>query len=214
MADRTQFIDAARPYMDQLYSVARRMCGNATDAEDLVQETYLRAYKGYDKFAEGTNLRAWLFRILTNTHISSYRRRKRRPAETDLADVGDMYLYKRFASNAAGGSFPLSAEDEMLSSLTSEEVHKAVESLPDIYRMAVLLADVEGFRYSEIAEILDLPVGTVMSRIHRGRKRLQKSLFEFAAGRGLLPRGELAVDAAESPAAAEPALATARRYDR
>lgn len=208
--------------MDQLYSAARRMCRNATDAEDLVQETYLRAYKGYDKFAEGTNLRAWLFRILTNTHISSYRRRKRRPAETDLADVGDMYLYKRLASNAAGGSFSLSAEDEMLSSLTSEEVHKAVESLPDIYRMAVLLADVEGFKYAEIAEILELPVGTVMSRIHRGRKRLQKLLYEFAAARGLLPRRELADDAedvaedaekAEFPA--EPALATVSgRYDR
>ena len=174
------------PFMDQLYSVARRMTRNSADAEDLVQETYMRAYKSFGSFTEGTNLRAWLFRILTNIHISNYRRRSRRPAESELAEIDNMYLYRRLGRDGRSASLGRSAEDELLSSLTSEEVHKAVESLPEIHRLAVLLADVEGFTYSEIAEILDVPPGTVMSRIHRGRKRLQKSLYEFGKARGLL----------------------------
>ncbi len=177
------------PYMNQLYSAARRMTGNTTDAEDLVQETYLRAYKSFDGFTEGTNLRAWLFRILANAHISNFRRRKSRPAETDLGELDGMYLYRRLGGEESGASLGRSAEDVLMSSLTSEEVQKAVESLPDINRVAVLLADVEGFTYSEIAEILEVPIGTVMSRIHRGRKKLQQSLYEFARARGLLNGG-------------------------
>jgi RNA polymerase sigma-70 factor (ECF subfamily) len=169
--------------MRSLYSTAVRLTGNRTDAEDLVQETYLRAYRSYESFQEGTNLRAWLFRILTNAHINRYRARKRRPDETDLDDIEDLYLYRRLQGATRFGQ---SAEDQLMDLFSEAEVVDAVESLPDAYRMAVLLADVEGFSYKEIAEILDIPVGTVMSRLHRGRKALQKELYEFAEARGLV----------------------------
>ncbi len=173
------------PYMDQLYGAARRMTRNADDAEDLVQETYLRAYKGYDRFTEGTNLRAWLFRILTNLFINEYRRRKRRPAEVDLGDTDTLYMYKGLGG-AELARRSRSAEDELLDGLTSAEVRNAIESVPDSYRVAVLLADVEGFAYKEIAEILDVPIGTVMSRLHRGRKKLREALQEYGRTRGLI----------------------------
>ena len=173
------------PYMDQLYGAARRMTRNADDAEDLVQETYLRAYKGYDRFTEGTNLRAWLFRILTNLFINEYRRRKRRPAEVDLGDTDTLYMYKGLGG-AELARRSRSAEDELLDGLTSAEVRNAIESVPDSYRVAVLLADVEGFAYKEIAEILDVPIGTVMSRLHRGRKKLRGALQEYGRTRGLI----------------------------
>ena len=173
------------PYMDQLYGAARRMARNAADAEDLVQETYLRAYKGYDRFAEGTNLRAWLFRILTNLFINEYRRRKRRPDEVDLGDTDTLYMY-RGLGGAELARRSRSAEDEMLDGVTSAEVRHAIESLPDAYRVAVLLADVEEFAYKEIAEILDVPIGTVMSRLHRGRKKLREALQEYVQTRGLV----------------------------
>ena len=173
------------PYMDQLYGAARRMTRNADDAEDLVQETYLRAYKGYDRFTEGTNLRAWLFRILTNLFINEYRRRKRRPAEVDLGDTDTLYMYKGLGG-AELAHRSRSAEDELLDGLTSAEVRNAIESVPDSYRVAVLLADVEGFAYKEIAEILDVPIGTVMSRLHRGRKKLREALQEYGRTRGLI----------------------------
>ena len=156
MADRAEFAAEAMQYAGQLYSAALRMTRNRADAEDLVQETYLRAYRSFNTFDEGTNLRAWLFRILTNTFINSYRAKQRRPVEDELMDY-----------------FPES------------EVKSAVEELPENFRLAVLLADVEGFSYKEIAEILDIPIGTVMSRLHRGRKALQKRLYEFAVDRGL-----------------------------
>ena len=181
------------PYMDQLYGAARRMTRNAADAEDLVQETYLRAYKGYDRFAEGTNLRAWLFRILTNLFINEYRRRKRRPNEVDFGETDTLYMYR----GLGGGELARrsrSAEDEMLDGVTSAEVRHAIESLPDSYRVAVLLADVEGFAYKEIAEILDIPIGTVMSRLHRGRKKLRESLQEFGRARGLVDVPEVSGD--------------------
>lgn len=168
--------------MASLYSTARRLTGNQADAEDLVQETFLKAYRSYESFQEGTNLRAWLFRILTNSHINRYRARQRRPAETELDDIDDLYLYRRIRPAADVGR---SAEETLMESFSEAEVVAAVEALPDIYRMAVLLADVEGFSYAEIAEILDIPIGTVMSRLHRGRKALQKELYEFAVARGL-----------------------------
>ena len=174
------------PYMDQLYGAARRMTRNAADAEDLVQETYLRAYKGYDRFTEGTNLRAWLFRILTNLFINEYRRRKRRPTEVDLGDTDTRYMY-RGLGGAELARRARSAEDELLDGLTSAEVRHAIESLSDTYRVAVLLADVEGFAYKEVAEILDVPIGTVMSRLHRGRKKLREALQEYGRTRGLVP---------------------------
>src|SRR6266508_1323418 len=175
------------PFMDSLYSAALRMTRNRADAEDLVQETYLKAYRAFDSFTEGTNLKAWLYRILTNTFINTYRSRKRRPEEQELDDVEDFYLYRRLGGIEAA-QIGRSAEDELFDWFTDTEVKDALESLPEQFRMAVLLADVEGFSYKEIAEILDVPIGTVMSRLHRGRRGLQKRLYEFAVDRGLLDR--------------------------
>ncbi len=170
--------------MPSLYAAALRMTRNPADAEDLVQETYLRAYRGFGGFEQGTNLKAWLYRILTNTYINSYRARRRRPDETELDEVEDLYLYRRIGGLEAAMA-GRSAEDELLDRFTDAEVKEALESLPESFRMAVLLADVEGFAYKEIADILDIPIGTVMSRLHRGRKALQKRLYEFAVERNL-----------------------------
>jgi len=195
MADQATFTAQAMEYMPSLYSAALRMTRNPADAEDLVQETYLRAYRGFGSFEQGTNLKAWLYRILTNTFINRYRAAKRRPDESDLEEVEDFYLYRRLGG-LEGARASRSAEDELLDVLTEDEVREAVESLPENFRLAVLLADVEGFAYKEIAEILDIPIGTVMSRLHRGRRALQKRLYEFAAGRGLVdPPGEEPVGA-------------------
>ena len=182
MADQATFTADAMEFMGGLYSAALRMTRNAADAEDLVQETYLRAYRSYGSFTEGTNLRAWLYRILTNTYINSYRSAQRRPETTDVEDVEDLYLYRRLAGNGDQRS----AEDEALERFTDEDVKRALEALPDAFRMAVLLADVEGFSYKEISEITDVPIGTVMSRIHRGRRALQKTLHNVAEARGLV----------------------------
>ena len=172
------------PLMGSLYSAALRMTRNPADAEDLVQETYLKAYRGYGGFEEGTNLKAWLYRILTNTYINIYRAKQRRPDETELDEVEDLYLYRRLGGLEAAQA-SRSSEDELMDWFTEEEIKQAVEDLPEQFRLAVLLADVEGFSYKEIAEILDVPIGTVMSRLHRGRSRLQKALYEFARRRGL-----------------------------
>ncbi len=189
MADQATFADQAMPLMDGLYSAALRMTRNPADAEDLVQETYLKAYRAFHTFQEGTNLKAWLYRILTNTYINTYRAKKRRPDETDLDEVDDLYLYRRLGG-LEGATAGRSAEEELLDHLTSDEVKEALEALPEQFRMAVLLADVEGFAYKEIAEILDIPIGTVMSRLHRGRKAMQKQLYEFGRQRGLVPRAD------------------------
>jgi RNA polymerase sigma-70 factor, ECF subfamily len=187
VADQERFAELAMEHMDSLYAGALRMTRNPADAEDLVQETYLKAYRGFGGFEEGTNLKAWLFRILTNTFINRYRQQKRRPDETDLADVEDFYLYRRLGG-IDEARISKSAEDTLLEMFTDDEVKDALESLPETFRMAVLLADVEGFAYKEIAEILEIPIGTVMSRLHRGRKALQKRLYEFAVDRGLVER--------------------------
>jgi RNA polymerase sigma-70 factor (ECF subfamily) len=184
VADRATFADQAMQYAPQLYSAALRMTRNQADAEDLLQETYLRGYRGFEGFTEGTNLRAWLFRILTNTYINIYRARQRRPLESDLADVEDFYLYRRLgALDSVMAS--RSAEDQLFDLFTDDEVKQALEDLPENFRLPVLLADVEGFSYKEIAEILDIPIGTVMSRLHRGRKAMQRALFDYAHARGL-----------------------------
>jgi RNA polymerase sigma-70 factor (ECF subfamily) len=185
MADRAQFTQDAMQHAGQLYSAAMRMTRNRADAEDLVQETYLRAYKGFHGYEEGTNLRAWLFRILTNTYINTYRSKQRRVQETELNDVEDLYLYRRI-SNVDQAS--RSAEDTLFDLFTDDEVKAALEALPENFRMPVLLADVEEFSYKEIAEMLDIPIGTVMSRLHRGRKAMQKALADFATEQGLLSR--------------------------
>ncbi len=185
MADQASFEQDAMGFAPQLYSAALRMTRNPADAEDVVQETFLKAYRAYDSFQEGTNLKAWLYRILTNTYINRYRKKQRRPNEVDLGEVEDLYLYKRIGSTETGTA-SRSAETEVLEGLVSEDVRNAIDSLPEHFRMPVLMADVEGFAYKEIAEILDVPIGTVMSRLHRGRKTLQKALWEFARERGLV----------------------------
>jgi RNA polymerase sigma-70 factor (ECF subfamily) len=184
VADQAQFAEHALEFMPALYSAAVRMTRNQSDAEDLVQETYLRAYRGFPNFQEGTNLRAWLYRILTNTYINSYRARQRRPDERQLDDVEDLYLYRRIGA-VEEALAARSAEDELMDLFTDDEVKDALDSLPEAFRLAVYLADVEGFSYKEIAEILDVPIGTVMSRLHRGRKAMQKELYQFAIERGL-----------------------------
>lgn len=199
MADQSVFADQAMEYMPQLYSAALRMTRNPADAEDLVQETYLKAFRGFDRFEEGTNLRAWLYRILTNTFINLYRSKKRRPTETELDEGEDLYLYRRLGGLEAARA-TRSAEDELMDFFTDAEVKDAIESLPEQYRIVVLLCDVEGFSYKEIAEWLDIPIGTVMSRLHRGRKALQKQLYEFAVERGLADAvGEPPVETVGAP---------------
>lgn len=190
MAEQAQFEDDALGFAPQLYGAALRMTRNPADAEDLVQETFLKAYRSYGTFEAGTNLKAWLYRILTNNYINRYRARGRRPHEVELGEVEDLYLYRRIGAEASAEA-SRSAEDAVLEGLVESDIKVAVEALPANFRMPVLLADLEGFSYKEIADILDIPIGTVMSRLHRGRKALQKALWEFARTRGLLPEDEV-----------------------
>ncbi len=176
---RERFEAEALPHLDRLYSAALRYTRNPADAEDLVQETFAKAYRKFHQFEPGTNLRAWLYRILTNTYISTYRRQQRRPDEYPQENIGEFSLYDWLR-----GAGP-SAEQEVLETITAEEVKQALADLPEQFRLAVYLADVEGFSYKEIADIMDTPVGTVMSRLHRGRKALQKALAEYAGRRGV-----------------------------
>jgi len=189
VAEQSRFSELAMEHMPSLYTAALRMTRNPADAEDLVQETYLKAYRAFNSFTEGTNLKAWLYRILTNTYINTYRAKKRRPEESDIDDIENFYLYRRLGG-LEGAAAGRSAEDEVLDHFTETEVKEAIEALPEQFRMAVLLGDVEGFSYKEIAEILDVPIGTVMSRLHRGRRALQKRLYEFGRQRGLVPERE------------------------
>ena len=185
MADQANFEADAMQFAPQLYSAALRMTRNPADAEDVVQETFLKAYRAYDSFQAGTNLKAWLYRILTNTYINRYRKAQRRPSEVELGELQDLYLYKRLGEQSGASE---SAEEEVLEQFVDSDVIQALESLPDNFRMPVLLADVEGFAYKEIAEMLDIPIGTVMSRLHRGRKALQKKLWHLAEERGITGR--------------------------
>jgi RNA polymerase sigma-70 factor, ECF subfamily len=191
MADRSTFASDALAYMPQLYSAAVRMTRNSSDAEDLVQETYLKAYRSYGTFQEGSNLKAWLYRILTNTFINRYRAKQRRPEETQLDDVEEMFLYNRIGGLEAAMA-SRSAEDTLMDMFTDAEVTGALDALPESFRIPVLLADVEDFSYKEIAEMLDIPIGTVMSRLHRGRKALQRQLYDYARERGLVSEADLA----------------------
>lgn len=183
MADQARFAELAMPYMSALYSAALRMTRNPADAEDLVQETYLKAYRAFDTFVAGTNLKAWLYRILTNTYINVYRSKARRPSEVEYDDIQDLYLYRRLQE--AGPS----AESEVIGRLQEGEVIEALDSLPEIFRIPVILADVEGFQYKEIAEILEIPIGTVMSRLHRGRRAMEKQLHDYAIEHGYVDAG-------------------------
>jgi RNA polymerase sigma-70 factor (ECF subfamily) len=206
MADRQTFATEAMQYAPQLYSAALRMTRNSADAEDLVQETFLKAYRSFATFEEGSNLRAWLYRILTNTYINAYRAKQRRPTETDIDDVEDLYLYRRLGSLEAALA-SRSAEDTMFELFTDDEVKGALEALPESFRLPVLLADVEGFSYKEIAEMMDTPIGTVMSRLHRGRKAMQRTLYEYALARGLVDAPSDA-DPATGPDASAPVPGT------
>jgi RNA polymerase sigma-70 factor, ECF subfamily len=188
MAEQATFERDAMQYARQLYSAAMRMTRNPADAEDLVQETFLKAYRAYHTFEEGTNLKAWLYRILTNTYINKYRKDSRRPSEVDLGSVEDLYLYRNIGSEESAEA-ARTTEDRVLDGLVEADIKKAVEDLPENFRLPVLLADLEGFSYKEISDILDIPIGTVMSRLHRGRKAMQKSLWEYAVKRGLVPEG-------------------------
>lgn len=182
MADQADFERDAMQYAPQLYSAALRMTRNAADAEDIVQETFLKAFRAYDSFEEGTNLKAWLYRILTNTYINKYRKQQRRPSEVELGELQDLYLFRRLGESS-GASY--SAEKEALDQFVDTDIIEALESLPESFRMPVVLADVDGFSYKEIADILDVPIGTVMSRLHRGRKALQRKLWNVAEERGI-----------------------------
>ena len=179
---RERFERDALPLLSGLYGAALRLTRNPADAEDLLQETYLRAYRGFGGFTEGTNLKAWLYRILTNTFINAYRKRQREPVTVLEDEIPDWYLYDRL--NADGES--ASAESQVLDRIPDEDVKEALDALPESFRMAVWLADVEGFAYKEIAEILGIPIGTVMSRLHRGRKALEQRLRVKVRDRGLV----------------------------
>ena len=174
------------PYVNALYNAAYRMSRNSEDAEDLVQEAYLKAYRYYDKFQEGTNLKAWLFKILKNTFINTYRKRQLEPQKSDFAEIEESM--ERLIQDRAGA--PRDPEEELLRSILDEDVQRAIDELADEYRMVVLLADIEGFSYKEIASILDIPLGTVMSRLYRGRRLLEAALLKYARARGYLRSDE------------------------
>lgn len=176
-----RFEDQALQYLDQLYSAALRMTRNSADAEDLVQDTYAKAFVAFGQFKPGTNLRAWLFRILTNTYINLYRKNQRRPQTSSGAEIEDWQLAKADSHSSKGLR---SAEIEALENLGDSKIIKAIESLPTEFREAVLLADVEGFSYKEIAEIMNTPIGTVMSRINRGRAKLRSELASYVYSTG------------------------------
>ena len=185
MSEQVQFTADAMQYAPQLFSTALRMTRNRSDAEDLVQETYIKGWRSFHTFQEGTNLRAWLFRIMTNTYINKYNAQKRKGSEVELDDVEELFLYKRLGS-IDQSQLSSSAEDQMLELFTDDEVKNALEELPEDFRIPVLLSDVDGFSYKEISEMLEIPIGTVMSRLHRGRKAMQKMLYEYARDRGLI----------------------------
>ena len=176
------FEEQALPLLDQLYGGAMRLTRNPQDAEDLIQETYLKAYNNFGSFKQGTNLKAWLYRIMTNTYINSYRKAKRRPTESSADELSDFQLYTTAGHDSTGLE---SAEVEALKQMPDSQISDATNDLPEDYRMVVYYADVVGLAYKEIAEVMDTPLGTVMSRLHRGRKLLRTALKDVAREQGI-----------------------------
>lgn len=179
-ARRQSFEAAAIPHMDALLRTALRMTRDQSDAEDLVQEAMVRAYRNWDKFEPGTNCRSWLFKIMTNIFINEYRSKARSPISVNVDDIDDNYLYGQLASLGPENN----PEQALFTKILDDDVKKAIEELPEAFRMPVVLSLIEGFSYHEIADIMDLQLGTVKSRLHRGRKLLQKQLYEYAVRNG------------------------------
>jgi RNA polymerase sigma-70 factor (ECF subfamily) len=182
--DKRRFQEDALPLLDPLYAAGLRMTRNPADAEDLVQETMLRAYRAFNRFEEGTNLKAWLFRILTNAYINTYRKKQREPRKVSQDEVEEFDLYRQLKDHDP--DMAITPETIVLDRLVDSDVLEAIDDLPEQFRLAVVLSDVEGFSYAEMAEIMDVPLGTVMSRLHRGRKTLQKRLWDVARDRGIV----------------------------
>lgn len=180
---KARFEQDALPFLDQLYGAALRMTRNTADAEDLLQEAYVKAYAAFHQFQDGTNLKAWLYRILTNTFINTYRKKQRQPKQSPTEQIEDWQLAAAESHSSTGLR---SAELEALERLPDTDIRKALQELPEDFRLVVYLADVEGFSYKEIADIMDSPVGTVMSRLHRGRRNLRRMLEDYALERGII----------------------------
>ena len=182
-AKRALFQEQALPFMDQLYAAAMRMTRNPADASDLVQETFVKAFQAFAQFQQGTNLKAWLYRIQTNTFINNYRKNQRTPYQNTIDDLEDWQLGG--AESLTQSTSTRSAEAQAIDHLPDSTVKDALQAIPEDFRLAVYFADVEGFSYQEIADIMKTPVGTVMSRLHRGRRMLRESLSEYARERGI-----------------------------
>ncbi len=182
--EKRRFQEDALPLLDSLYAGALRMTRNPADAEDLVQETMLRAYRAFDRFEAGTNLKAWLFRIMTNAYINTYRKKQREPKKVSSEEIEDFDLFRELKNHDP--DINRSAESVVLDSIVDNDIIQALDDLPEQFRLAVLLSDLQDFSYAEMAEIMDVPLGTVMSRLHRGRKALQKRLWELARDKGIV----------------------------